>query len=104
LAAAFAFNFLIKSDVFDFAGAAAAAGAGAVTGAASAFGASTTGAGSGFASARDYFGASGFFSSAELSDFLASSGFDLSSVTVKSKADASISSFFAYFSLDFYSV
>ena len=69
LAAAFAFNFLIISDNLGLAGTAAAATGAILT---SAFGASTT-------SASAYFGAS--------------SVFFLSSVTVKSNADESISSF-----------
>jgi len=56
LAAAFAFNFLIKSLALDLAGT-AAAGAGS-TALASALGASTAGAASVVVSARDYFGAS----------------------------------------------
>jgi len=87
LAAALAFNFLIKSEALDFTGAAATTGAGAFI-LISAFGASTTGAvstaaaGSALASTKAY-GAADFLSSA----------FYLSSVTVKSNAEASISSF-----------
>ena len=71
LAAAFAFNFLIISDALGLAGTAAD---GAEIALASAFGASAT-------SASAYFGESG------------ASVFFLSSVTVKSNADESISSF-----------
>lgn len=87
LAAALAFNFLIKSEALDFTGAAATTRAGAFI-LISAFGASTTGAvstaaaGSALASTKAY-GAADFLSSA----------FYLSSVTVKSNAEASISSF-----------
>jgi hypothetical protein len=87
LAAALAFNFLIKSEALDFTGA-ATTGAGAFI-LVSAFGASTTGAvstdvaGSALASTKAYGAA----------DFLESSAFYLSSVTVKSNAEASISSF-----------
>ena len=72
LAAEFAFNFLIISDALGLAGTAAAATGAILT---SAFGASTT-------SASAYFGAS-----------VVVSVFFLSSVTVKSNADESISSF-----------
>ena len=88
LAAAFAFNFLIKSIALDFAGAAAAA-AGAAT-LASALGASTTGAGSAFYSTSAYFGASTLASAAVASVFFLSSVFGPSLVTVKSNADASL--------------
>jgi hypothetical protein len=80
---------LIKSELLDLAGAATAAAGATSSTLASAFGASATGAsaagvGSAFASANSYFGAS---------VFLLSSTFDLSSVTVKSNAEASNSSF-----------
>lgn len=94
---------MINSEAFYLTGA-AAAGVGSAFLTTATGAASTAGAGSFLAYANSYFGVSFLVSVDWVSYFLGSSYFCLSSVTVKSNAEASISSFLFDLSAAFYSV